>query len=63
MNLQEKLEEVSLNVREGKLKINGEELDTVDEFSLTFNAGEWNLSIRQNRHYYAKGKAAFKDAT
>lgn len=60
MNM-EKLEKIELNVQSGELFVNGEHIRDVDEFSLTFTTGKWDLSIRQRKQYSASGKAVSSD--
>ncbi|MEY8355863.1 hypothetical protein AALB39_21230 [Lachnospiraceae bacterium 54-53] len=55
------LKTLSLDTETGKLLVNGENLENVTYFQLTFDSGKWDLSISQRKFYGIAGKAASKD--
>lgn len=55
------LKTLSLDIETGKLLINGENLENVTYFQLTFDSGEWDLSISQRNFYGIAGRKWVKD--
>ena len=61
MELPDKLQTVTLDVKKGELVVNGEQLHDVSDFSLEFCNGNWKMSLQMRKFYSVVGKAASKD--
>lgn len=50
----EELKSVYLDVKKGVLKVNGQEIKNVTEFSMTFKDGEFGLSVTHDDNFTSK---------
>ena len=50
----EELKSVYLDVEKGVLKVNGQEIKNVTEFSMTFKDGEFGLSVTHDDKFTSK---------